>query len=141
MALECGGNGEDALGEGGAAQAIEPRLGGEDLDDAKPRFARLGQDDFDVFDNDWIWHWVIKPRRVVCRGEAVTRPYLAHQFCEQAAKKRQHYKRENNLRRDPPTDNDARLASNIVTGGYGRRFGFHSATYLECSNVNDYSMV
>ena len=39
VALDGGCDGEDALGEGGAAQAVQPRLGGNDLDDAQARFA------------------------------------------------------------------------------------------------------
>ena len=43
-------HGEDALCEGGAAQAVETRFGRDDLDDAQARPARLGENDLNVFD-------------------------------------------------------------------------------------------
>lgn len=33
-------------------------------------------------------------QKVVCRGEAVTRPHLAYQLSEQVTEKREHHKRK-----------------------------------------------
>ena len=63
MILDGGVNGAEGLGEGGAAEAVEAGLGGDDLDDDEAGAVGLGEDGLDVGDGDGGGH-----DRILLRG-------------------------------------------------------------------------
>ena len=56
MPFESGDDRVEALGEGRAPQAIQPRLRGDDLDDDQPLPGWLGGDDVNIPDGDRLGH-------------------------------------------------------------------------------------
>ncbi len=59
--FEGGVNGMNALGEGGASQAIQAGFGGNDLDDDQPGMAGLGQNSLDILNFNRLGHKIPLP--------------------------------------------------------------------------------